>query len=253
MVATRVPNFPLIISVARDSSAVLAACGETGHVALRTLVIMLLGAFATAALSRQFRRIELSQRALRQSEERYALALEGANEGHFDWNFDARPGFVSPQMQRLHGRVPGTPISTREAWMATSVDIHPDDKAGIEDAINKHLQGGLEHYDTEYRVRHPDGDWHWLHARGRFMRDASGASDRLVGSVIDITARKNAEAEKDRLEIQLRQSQKMEAMGHWPAASHTISIIFSAPYWDTVSSHRRRRLQPAPCAATSTT
>jgi PAS domain S-box-containing protein len=229
VVATRVPNFPLIISVARDSSAVLAAWrAETGHVALRTLVIMLLGAFATAALARQFRRIELSQRALRQSEERYALALEGANEGHFDWNFDARPGFVSPQMQRLHGRVPGTPISTREAWMAT-LDIHPDDKAGIEEAINKHMQGGLERYDTEYRVRHPDGDWHWLHARGRFMRDASGASDRLVGSVIDITARKNAEAEKDRLEIQLRQSQKMEAMGTLAGGiAHDFNNILSA-------------------------
>src|SRR5881275_1535785 len=55
--------------------------------------------------------------------------------------------------------------------------------------------------------------WHWLQVRGRCMRDASGKVQRFVGSAIDITARKNAEAEKERLEIQLRQSQKMEAIG----------------------------------------
>lgn len=59
----------------------------------------------------------------------------------------------------------------------------------------------------------PDGEWHWLQARGRCVRDVGGNVHRFVGSAIDITARKNAEAEKEQLEIQLRQSQKMEAMG----------------------------------------
>ena len=80
-------------------------------------------------------------------------------------------------------------------------------------AVRDHLEGRTDHYEAEYRVRHPDGEWHWLQARGRCTRDASGKVQRFVGSAIDITARKNAEAEKDRLEVQLRQSQKLEAMG----------------------------------------
>jgi C4-dicarboxylate-specific signal transduction histidine kinase len=104
------------------------------------------------------------------------------------------------------------PVTTRAAWMA-AIDIHPDDAAGIEAAARDHFEGRADRYEAEYRVRRPDGEWHWLQARGRCIRDASGNVHRFVGSAIDITARKNAEADKERLESELRQSQKMEAMG----------------------------------------
>jgi signal transduction histidine kinase len=143
---------------------------------------------------------------------RYALAMEGANEGHFDWNFEQGSGFLSPQMKLLHGRSADAPVTTREAWLAM-VDIHPDDVAKLDTNVRDHFDGRSDRVEVEYRVRHPDGEWHWLQVRGRCMRDASGNVHRFLGSAIDIIARKNAEAEKERLEIQLRQSQKMEAMG----------------------------------------
>ena len=115
-------------------------------------------------------------------------------------------------MKLLHGRSADAPVTTREAWMA-ALDVHPDDVARLEAAVRDHFEGRTDHYETEYRVRHPDGEWHWLQVRGRCIRDASGNVQRFVGSAIDVTARKNAEAEKERLEIQLRQSQKLEAMG----------------------------------------
>jgi signal transduction histidine kinase/CheY-like chemotaxis protein len=94
-----------------------------------------------------------------------------------------------------------------------SLAVHPEDAARLDTAVRDHFEGRTDRYEVEYRVRHPDGQWHWLQVRGRCMRDATGKAHRFVGSAIDITARKNAEAEKERLEIQLRQSQKMEAMG----------------------------------------
>ncbi len=115
-------------------------------------------------------------------------------------------------MKLLHGRNADAVVSTREAWMAT-LDVHPDDAARMQAAVRDHFEGRTDHYEAEYRVRQADGQWHWLHARGRCFRDGSGQVLRFVGSAIDISARKNAEAEQERLEMQLRQSQKMEAMG----------------------------------------
>ncbi len=208
-----VRGFPVVITVSREEGTALEGWrDEAWHVAARTLVLVLLGAAAIVALVYQVRRVEVGERALRQSEERYALAMEGANEGHFDWNFENGASFVSTKMKLLHGRDADAPVTTREAWMA-AVDIHPEDVARVETAARDHLEGRTDRYEAEYRVRHRDGEWHWLHSRGRGIRDASGRLQRFVGSSIDITARKNAETEKERLEIQLRQSQKMEAMG----------------------------------------
>jgi PAS domain S-box-containing protein len=206
-------EFPLAVAVSRDKNTALEGWrDEAWHVAARTLVLVLLGAAAIVALVYQLRRVEVGERALRQSEERYALAMEGANEGHFDWNFENGPSFLSPQMKLLHGRSADALVTIREAWIAT-LDIHPDDVARMEAAVHDHFEGRADRYEVEYRVRHSDGEWHWLQARGRCIRDASGKVQRFLGSAIDVTARKNAEAEKERLEIQLRQSQKMEAMG----------------------------------------
>jgi len=208
-----VAQFPLVVAVSRDKDVALEAWRDGAyHAAARTLIVMLLGAFAITALVYQVRRIERGERALRKSEERYALAMEGANEGHFDWNFEQGSGFLSPQMKLLHGRSADAPVTTREAWLAM-VDIHPDDVARLDTNVRDHFDGRSDRVEVEYRVRHPDGEWHWLQVRGRCMRDASGNVHRFLGSAIDVTARKNAEAEKERLEIQLRQSQKMEAMG----------------------------------------
>jgi signal transduction histidine kinase len=206
-------GFPLVIAVSRDESTALEGWrDEAWHVAARTVVLALLGATVIVALVYQLRRVEVGEQALRQSEERYALAMEGANEGHFDWNFENGSSFLSPQMKLLHGRGVDAPVTMREAWLAT-IEVHPDDVARMETAARDHFEGRTETYDVEYRVRHPDGEWHWLQVRGRCMRDASGKVHRFAGSAIDVTARKTAEAEKERLEIQLRQSQKMEAMG----------------------------------------
>ena len=91
-------DFPLVVAVTREKSIALKRWqDETYRVATRTIVLMLLGAAAIAALVYQLRRVELGDRALRRSEGRYALAMEGANEGHFDWDFEQGLSFLSPQ------------------------------------------------------------------------------------------------------------------------------------------------------------
>jgi signal transduction histidine kinase/CheY-like chemotaxis protein len=107
-----------------------------------------------------------------------------------------------------HGKAHVT--TTRTAWL-TQIEIHPDDLTRLEAALRDHFQGRTPSFECEYRVR--DGDWRWLLARGRCLRDEAGKPYRFVGSAIDVTTQKQAQSDRDLLEAQLRQSQKLEAMG----------------------------------------
>jgi PAS domain S-box-containing protein len=179
---------------------------------MRTLIITLLGALTIVVLLRQLRRVEAGERALRESEERYALAMEGANEGHWDWDVTTDRLFLSPKMKILTGLTEGSVITTQTAWREGIV-IHPDDRPAREAALIEHFEGRTPRYESEYRVRQPGGNWCWLLVRGRLLRDATGKPYRFVGSAIEVTAQKQAQIDKDHLEAQLRQSQKMEAIG----------------------------------------
>ncbi|MDB6042609.1 MAG: sensor hybrid histidine kinase [Gammaproteobacteria bacterium] len=209
----RVRDTNLALAVTREEAVALRPWrDEAIRLGLRTLIITLLGALTIVALLRQLRRVEAGERALRESEERYALAMEGANEGHWDWDVATDRLFLSPKMKILTGITQDSAITTRTAWMAAIV-IHPDDVPRREAAVREHFEGHTPRYECEYRVRQPGGTWGWLLARGRFLRDSTGKPYRFVGSAIEITAQKQAQIDKDHLEAQLRQSQKMEAIG----------------------------------------
>jgi PAS domain S-box-containing protein len=204
---------PLRLAVTRDSEIALRPWrDETIRVAIRTLIVTLLGALLLALLLRQIKRVASTQRALRESEERYALAMEGANEGHWDWDVPADRLFLSPRMKVLDGQSADSAVGSGTEWLS-SVAMHGEDRPRFEAALQEHLAGRVPRFECEYRVRHPDGEWHWLLARGRCSFDAAGTPSRFVGSAIDITEQKQAQIEKERLESQLRQSQKMEAVG----------------------------------------
>ena len=209
----RVRDAPLAITVTREEAVALAAWrDEAIRLGLRTLVVTLLGVLAIAALLRQLRRVEASERALWESEERYALAMEGANEGHWDWDIATDRLFLSPKAKTWAGLSRDSAVTTRTAWLAQIV-MHPDDGSRVEAELRNHLEGRTPRYECEYRIRQPDGQWRWLFVRGRCLRDVTGKPYRCVGSTSDITAEKQVQTEKEHLEAQLRQSQKMEAIG----------------------------------------
>ena len=209
----RVRDTPLVMTVTRDESVAMRPWrDEAIRLAARTIVVTLLGLAAIAALWRQLRRIETGERALRDSEERYALAMEGANEGHWDWNLETDHLFLSSKMKMLEGKDEDHAATTRTAWNATTL-VHVDDRPRLDAAVKDHLEGRTPSFECEYRVEQRNGDWHWLLSRGRCLRDTAGRPYRFVGSAIDVTDQKQAQADKEHLEAQLRQSQKMEAIG----------------------------------------
>jgi PAS domain S-box-containing protein len=146
-----------------------------------------------------------AEAALRESEERFALAVAGANDGIYDWDIVSDQMFMSEQAQRLYGIELGPTLRTRWEWMML-VKIHPDDIPVRSEKIFGYLEGRLPTCDGEWRMLHPDGVYRWLRIRGVCVRDANGRATRLAGSVSDIDLQKRAEAA-------LQQSQRLEAVG----------------------------------------
>jgi PAS domain S-box-containing protein len=210
---TPVRNTPLRLTVTRDAALALQPwSNETLRVAIRVVIVVLLGSLLVVLLLRQIKRVATSQRALRESEERYALAMEGANEGHWDWDVKADRLFLSPRMKTLDGQSVDSPVGSGLEWLHRA-SIHSEDRPRVETAIKEHLEAIVPRFECAYRVHHGNGEWRWLLARGRCSFDESGKPERFVGSAVDITDQKQAQLEKEHLESQLRQSQKMEAVG----------------------------------------
>lgn len=156
--------------------------------------------------------VKKTEEALRRSEERYQLAVAGSNEGLWDWDLASDSLFLSTRAQELLWLQSGAPQRPRREWIAI-IPYHPDDLLELRSALAAHLHGTTQHFKVEYRVRHHSGAWHWYRQRGVAVRDPQGQPKRMAGSMEDITDRKNTEAHRERLEGQLRQAQKLEAIG----------------------------------------
>ena len=152
-----------------------------------------------------------AQEALRQSEERYALAVAGSNEGIYDWDLVTDRLYLAQRMQELVGLVPGDAWRPRDEWVGL-VAIHPADVEPRRRGINALLAGETPGYDAEFRIVLPGGT-RWFRQRGIALRDASGKAFRMVGTAGDITDQKLAQEERLQLERRLRQAQRFEAMG----------------------------------------
>ena len=114
----------------------------------------------------------------------------------------------SPELDAIYGLAPGSYDGTFETWKGL---VHPEDLAGVEGAMAHASQSG--EVAAAYRVVHPGGAVRWLQAKGRMFFDDQGRPARVVGFMLDLTERHQAEEELRRLEARLRQAQRLEAMG----------------------------------------
>jgi diguanylate cyclase (GGDEF)-like protein/PAS domain S-box-containing protein len=122
--------------------------------------------------------------ALRESEERYALAARGANDGLWDWDLVAGKMHFSPRWKAMLGWEEHEISDNPNEWF---IRIHPDDIERVRADISSHLEESTSHYEGEYRMLHRDGNYLWMLGRGLSVRNASGVVYRMAGSQTDIT------------------------------------------------------------------
>lgn len=128
-----------------------------------------------------------AQEALRESEERYALAARGANDGLWDWNLQTNHVYFSPRWKAMLGWKENEIADKPEEWFDR---IHDADRQRVKDEIAAHQQGATPHFESEHRMLHRDGTFRWMLSRGLAVSDVSGKPLRMAGSQTDITERK---------------------------------------------------------------
>jgi diguanylate cyclase (GGDEF)-like protein/PAS domain S-box-containing protein len=127
-----------------------------------------------------------AEEALKRSEERYALAAAGANDGMWDWDLTHAEIYFSPRWKTMVGLPPGDSSARPEDWFER---VHPEDIAGIQAALRAHIAGQTGHLEHEHRVRHEDGTYRSMLCRGVAVRKDNGHVSRIAGSLTDITER----------------------------------------------------------------
>jgi diguanylate cyclase (GGDEF)-like protein/PAS domain S-box-containing protein len=128
-----------------------------------------------------------AQEALRESEERYALAARGANDGLWDWNIQTGHVYFSPRWKAMLGWRENEIGNNPEEWFNR---IHDADRKRVKEEIAAHRNGSTPHFESEHRMLHRDGTFRWMLNRGLAVFDDSGKTLRMAGSQTDITERK---------------------------------------------------------------
>lgn len=166
-----------------------------------------------------------AETVLRESEERLTLAFAGAQEGVWDWNLETGAVVYSPRWKQMLGYSDEAIAPHVSAWENL---LHPDDKP-LAHQLNESVKRGERTYEGEFRLRHNDG--HYIHVLSRgfpVSREPGGPVVRIVGTHLDLTERKRAEAALRESEERLRLAFAGAQEGVWDWNLETGAVVYSA-------------------------
>ncbi len=149
---------------------------------------------SAAIIARQMRQIQ-------ESEERLQLAMEGSNTGLWDWDIASSRVVYSAQWKSMLGLAEAEVGHDPDEWLSR---VHPDDLAASRQKIKQTFSGESETYENLHRLRHKDGHYVWILAKGRVFRAPDGRLCRFVGTHQDMTQQKLLEARLREAEDQQR-------------------------------------------------
>jgi PAS domain S-box-containing protein len=133
-----------------------------------------------------------AEQALSDSEKRFSLALRGANDGLWDWSFETNDFYLSPRFKQILGFSEHELENHAQEMM---IQIHSDDLPQVIAGLAAYLSKQIPSYKQMYRMQHKDGHWVWVLASAVALWDDQEHPIRMVGTIVDISAQKQAETE----------------------------------------------------------
>ena len=181
---------------------------------LSTVVIFFVikwGAAREQKLNAAASKILATKDDLRNSEERYRLVEDAVNEGIWDWNIETDVCYRSPHWKRMLGYGENDAPTT---MVALKHQMHPHDRVAVDNALQAHLADNVP-YSIEFRLQAKNGDYRWVQSRGKAQRDAGGRPTRMLGTLTDITERREAEASLEESHANLARAETTSQLGHF--------------------------------------
>jgi len=178
----------------KKSSYFIAAAGKSLFVWALAGFMLFIFILMMNEINRQAREEtvrEKNEEALRESEERFNLAMAAVNDGLWDWNIAENRVYFDKRYYTMAGYRPDEFPHDFSEWASR---VHPDDIDNANAAIEAHFSGRTPVFDIEFRFRRKDGSWMWIRGRGRIVeRGSDGKINRMIGTHTDVTDRKETE------------------------------------------------------------
>ena len=187
-VAGAVPGVPVIILTNCNEESTAASAvrgGAQDYLIKREVNAALLHRAILYAIERQ-----RAEQALVKVKERYALAVAGANDCIWDWDAASDGAYFSPRWNELVGLPADAQLDRLQHWFDR---VHPEDIAELRRILRSNSEVERHHFEHEHRLRHENGEYIWVYARGVILADASGRAVRMAGSISSIAKRKQTE------------------------------------------------------------
>jgi|GEM_PF-3772123 len=153
-----------------------------------------------------------------ESEQRLQMAIEGARQGMWDWDLENDKLELTQYASEILGFDIPLVENATEVFLSR---VHPDDQYATRKAIDEHLQGIVEYYEGEYRIKTQQDNWKWIHTRGRVVEHSSdGKATRAIGTYVDIDIRKKTE-----FELIEKEKQLSSMMANLPGMVYRLDVV----------------------------
>jgi PAS domain S-box-containing protein len=168
------------------------------------------------------------EKALRESEERWQFALEGAGDGVWDFDVPGGKGYRSRRWKEMLGYAENDISDSPDEWMNL---VHPDDRQQSYENLIRHLKGEMPIYTSEHRVKCKDGTYKWILERGKVIRwSEDGRPLRIIGTQTDITDRKQSEEAIKKSEERYRTIFENTATSNMIVAEDTTILLVNSNF-----------------------
>lgn len=211
---------------------------ETGQIHSKviaiTIMFLILGTIISSLIAfftlKQALAAEIN---IREKEERLNLVIKGSNDAPWDWDLVMDEIYYSPQWWEQLGYAPNELPADAALWKSL---MHPEDIGHVEKTFGDTLEINNESYKVEFRLLHKEGHFVPVLSRGFITRDDAGTPIRVTGTNMDLSQRKKAEEQKDRLVLELQKalSEVKTLSGLLPICSHCKKIRDDNGYWNQI-------------------